>query len=50
LKNNGKKGAKAERNQVNPQPYGVKYLAEKLGVSSRAISSKYYVNQMQKSL
>ena len=33
-----KKGAKVERSQVNSsQPYEVKYLAEKLDVSSQAI-------------
>lgn len=33
------KGAKVERSQVNSsQPYEVKYLAEKLGVSSQAIN------------
>jgi len=40
LKNNGKKGTKVERNQVNSsQHYEVKYLAEKLGVSSQAITA-----------
>ncbi|MES2457922.1 MAG: DUF3606 domain-containing protein [Bacteroidota bacterium] len=34
-----KKGAKVEREQVNSsQPYEVKYLADKLGVSTQAIN------------
>ncbi|WDF56007.1 DUF3606 domain-containing protein [Mucilaginibacter sp. KACC 22063] len=34
-----KKGSKVERREVNSsQPYEVKYLAEKLGVSSQAIT------------
>ena len=33
------RGAKVERKQVNSkEPYEVKYLAEKLGVSSQAIA------------
>lgn len=33
------RGAKVERNQVNSsQSYEVKYLAEKLGVSSQAVA------------